>query len=85
MVSPFLLILKPPTGLSANVVLKKFAAQFGKSIGLTAAKVNPYSNYGATAAQMLLKAIANSDGSPSNRFPMVMRCGCSSSSTTSTA
>jgi branched-chain amino acid transport system substrate-binding protein len=42
---------------------KKFAAQFGKSIGLPAAKVNPYSNYGSTAMSMMLKAIAGSDGS----------------------
>jgi branched-chain amino acid transport system substrate-binding protein len=41
---------------------KKFAAAFGKSIGLAAAKVNPYSNYGATAAQVILAAIAKSDG-----------------------
>jgi branched-chain amino acid transport system substrate-binding protein len=46
----------PPVG-------KKFAAAFGKSIGLAASKVNPYSNYGATAAQVLLSAIAKSDGS----------------------
>jgi branched-chain amino acid transport system substrate-binding protein len=42
---------------------KKFASAFGKSIGLPASKVNPYSNYGATAMQMMLKAIAASDGS----------------------
>jgi branched-chain amino acid transport system substrate-binding protein len=42
---------------------KKFAAAFGKSIGLAAAKVNPYSNYGATAMQVLLQSIAKSDGS----------------------
>jgi branched-chain amino acid transport system substrate-binding protein len=42
---------------------KKFAAAFGKSIGLAANKVNPYSNYGATAAQVMLSAIAKSDGS----------------------
>ena len=42
---------------------KKFAADFGKSIGLAAAKVNPYSNYGATAMQVLLSSIAKSDGS----------------------
>ena len=41
---------------------KKFAAAFGKSIGLAAAKVNPYSNYGATAMQVMLAAIAKSDG-----------------------
>jgi branched-chain amino acid transport system substrate-binding protein len=46
----------PPAG-------KKFAAAFGKSIGLAAAKVNPYSNYGATAMQVLLQSIAKSDGS----------------------
>ena len=46
----------PPAG-------KKFAAAFGKSIGLAAAKVNPYSNYGATAMQVMLAAIAKSDGS----------------------
>jgi branched-chain amino acid transport system substrate-binding protein len=46
----------PPAG-------KKFAAAFGKSIGLPAAKVNPYSNYGATAMQVMLAAIAKSDGS----------------------
>jgi len=42
---------------------KKFAAAFGKSVGLAAQKVNPYSNYGATAAQVLLAAIKKSDGS----------------------
>ncbi len=42
---------------------KKFAGQFGKSIGLPASKVNPYSNYGATAMQVMLRAIASSDGS----------------------
>ncbi len=41
---------------------KAFAAGFGKSIGLKAKDVNPYSNYGATAALTLLKAVANSDG-----------------------
>ena len=41
---------------------KKFAAAFGKSIGLAAAKVNPYSNYGATAMQVVLAAIAKSSG-----------------------
>ena len=45
----------PPAG-------KKFAAAFGKSIGLAASKVNPYSNYGATAMQVMLSAIAKSDG-----------------------
>jgi branched-chain amino acid transport system substrate-binding protein len=42
---------------------KKFAQAFGKSIGLAASKVNPYSNYGATAMQVLLASIAKSDGS----------------------
>ena len=41
---------------------KAFAAGFGKSIGLKAKDVNPYSNYGATAALTILKAVANSDG-----------------------
>jgi branched-chain amino acid transport system substrate-binding protein len=41
---------------------KAFAAGFGKSIGLKAKDVNPYSNYGATATLTMLKAIANSDG-----------------------
>jgi len=41
---------------------KAFAAAFGKSIGLPAAKVNPYSNYGATAMLVMLKAIAASNG-----------------------
>src|SRR5262249_52384166 len=41
---------------------KKFAADFGKSIGLGAAKVNPYSNYGATAMLVMLKAISQSGG-----------------------
>ena len=41
---------------------KKFAQQFGKAIGLSAAKVNPYSNYGATAMLVLLNAIAKSNG-----------------------
>jgi branched-chain amino acid transport system substrate-binding protein len=45
----------PPAG-------KKFAAAFGKSIGKGADKVNPYSNYGATAIQVMLAAIAKSDG-----------------------
>jgi branched-chain amino acid transport system substrate-binding protein len=43
-------------------VAKAFNTAFGKSIGLKARDVNPYSNYGATAAQTLLKAIAASDG-----------------------
>jgi branched-chain amino acid transport system substrate-binding protein len=46
-----------------NAAGKKFAKDFGKSIGLSAAKVNPYSNYGATAMLVLLKAIASSGGS----------------------
>ena len=41
---------------------KKFAQQFGKSIGLTPSKVNPYSNYGATSMLVLLNAIAKSNG-----------------------
>ena len=45
-----------------NASGKKFAADFGKSIGLGAAKVNPYSNYGATAMLVMLKAIAGSGG-----------------------
>jgi len=45
-----------------NAAGKKFAAQFGKSIGLSAAKVNPYSNYGATAMLVMLHAIASSVG-----------------------
>ena len=45
-----------------NKAGKKFAASFGKSIGLAPAKVNPYSNYGATAALVLLHAIASSGG-----------------------
>src|SRR5205814_9375415 len=46
----------PPAG-------KKFAQSFGKSIGKPATGVNPYSNYGATAMQVVLVAIAKSDGS----------------------
>ena len=46
-----------------NAAGKKFAADFGKSIGLAPTKVNPYSNYGATAMQVMLSAIAKSDGS----------------------
>ena len=42
--------------------LLAFAAGFGKSVGLKAKDVNPYSNYGATATLTLLKAVANSDG-----------------------
>jgi branched-chain amino acid transport system substrate-binding protein len=42
---------------------KKFAQAFGKSIGKPATGVNPYSNYGATAMQVVLAAIAKSDGS----------------------
>lgn len=45
-----------------NAAGKKFASQFGKSIGLSAQKVNPYSNYGATAMLVMLKAIATSGG-----------------------
>jgi branched-chain amino acid transport system substrate-binding protein len=45
---------------------KAFAKQFGKSIGLTPSKVNPYSNYGATAMALLLDAIAKSDGTRSS-------------------
>ena len=41
---------------------KAFAVSFGKSIGLTPSKVNPYSNYGATAMLVMLKAIAASGG-----------------------
>ena len=41
---------------------KKFAKAFGKSIGKPAAKVNPYSNYGATAMLVLMNAIAKSNG-----------------------
>ena len=45
----------PPAG-------KAFAQAFGKSIGEAASKVNPYSNYGATATIVLLDAIAKSGG-----------------------
>ncbi len=48
-----------------NAAGKKFSAAFGKSVGLAPAKVNPYSNYGATATQVMLKAIANSGGTRS--------------------
>jgi branched-chain amino acid transport system substrate-binding protein len=41
---------------------KAFARSFGKSIGLTASKVNPYSNYGATAMSVMLNAVAKSGG-----------------------
>ena len=41
---------------------KAFVAGFGKSVGLKAKDVNPYSNYGATATLTMLKAVANSDG-----------------------
>jgi branched-chain amino acid transport system substrate-binding protein len=55
---------------------KAFNTAFGKSLGLKAKDVNPYSNYGATAAQVLLKAIAASDGSRdsvrANLFKTVM-------------
>src|SRR5262249_30435834 len=40
-----------------------FNAAFGKSIGLAAKDVNPYSNYGSTATLAMLAAIAASDGS----------------------
>jgi branched-chain amino acid transport system substrate-binding protein len=42
---------------------KAFAKSFGKSIGTSATKVNPYSNYGATAMLVMLQAIAKSNGS----------------------
>ena len=45
-----------------NAQGKAFDAAFGKSIGRAAALVNPYSNYGATAALVMLKAIAGSGG-----------------------
>ena len=45
-----------------NSAGKKFAKDFGKSIGLPAAKVNPYSNYGATAMLVMLKAIQHAGG-----------------------
>jgi branched-chain amino acid transport system substrate-binding protein len=41
---------------------KAFDAKFGKSIGLTPSKVNPYSNYGATAMLVMIHAIASSGG-----------------------
>jgi branched-chain amino acid transport system substrate-binding protein len=41
---------------------KTFAKKFGKSIGLPAAKVNPYSNYGAAATTVVLNAVAKSNG-----------------------
>ncbi len=41
---------------------KRFAQAFGKSIGLPPTKVNPYSNYGATAMQVMLRAVSKSDG-----------------------
>ena len=54
---------------------KAFARKFGKSIGLTAAKVNPYSNYGATAAQLLLGAVGASNGTrPSVTAKLYKRC-----------
>src|SRR5207244_938883 len=46
---------------SLDAAGKKFATDFGKSIGKAATAVNPYSNYGATAMQVLLNAIAKSD------------------------
>jgi branched-chain amino acid transport system substrate-binding protein len=45
-----------------NSAGKAFAKAFGKTVGLAAAKVNPYSNYGATAMQVMLSAIASSGG-----------------------
>jgi branched-chain amino acid transport system substrate-binding protein len=48
-----------------NAAGKRFAAAFGKSIGLAPSKVNPYSNYGATAALVMLHAIATSGGTRS--------------------
>ena len=45
-----------------NAAGKAFVKAFGKSIGLSAQKVNPYSNYGATAMLVMLKAIAGSGG-----------------------
>jgi branched-chain amino acid transport system substrate-binding protein len=45
-----------------NSAGKKFAAAFGKTVGLAPSAVNPYSNYGATAAQVMLRAIAGSGG-----------------------
>ena len=41
---------------------KKFAVDFGKAIGLTPTKVNPYSNYAAAATQVVMSAIAKSGG-----------------------
>jgi branched-chain amino acid transport system substrate-binding protein len=48
-----------------NSAGKQFAAAFGKTVSLAAAKVNPYSNYGATATIVMLKAIAASGGTRS--------------------
>ena len=48
-----------------NAAGKKFARAFGKTVGLPPSKVNSYSNYGATAALVLLKAIAGSGGTRS--------------------
>jgi branched-chain amino acid transport system substrate-binding protein len=45
-----------------NAAGKKFAKDFGKSIGLPPTKVNPYSNYGATAMLVMLRGIAASGG-----------------------
>jgi len=45
-----------------NAAGKKFAKDFGKSIGQPATKVNPCSNYGATAMLVMLKAISASGG-----------------------
>ena len=41
---------------------KAFAVKFGKSVGETATKVNPYSNYAAAAAQVMMSAIGKSGG-----------------------
>ena len=45
-----------------NAAGKAFAKNFGKSIGEAPTKVNPYSNYGATAMLVLIKAIGSSGG-----------------------
>ncbi|HEX7140199.1 MAG TPA: branched-chain amino acid ABC transporter substrate-binding protein [Vicinamibacterales bacterium] len=45
-----------------NAAGKAFDVKFGKSIGLAPSKVNPYSNYGATAMLVMLHAIASSHG-----------------------
>jgi branched-chain amino acid transport system substrate-binding protein len=49
-----------------NAAGKKFAQNFGKAIGLAANKVNPYSNYGATAINVMLSAIGHSNGTRSS-------------------